>query len=378
MSKLQVSARSVELTIALVAVLMIISGVFLYAFNEPARLDGALAAQIDTDLDHAMTLYAENCAVCHGIAGEGIGSNPALDLAALRATDFDSLYKIIARGLYGTAMPAWSQVDGGPLSDYQLTQLVLLIQEGNWAATQDRVVNLGLAPLIPFATEPDPAVLASLAQLPGGEALAAGITVYAQECVACHGPDGAGTNLAPALNDPAVREKTIVELERAIRSGISGTLMAGWENVLDDEQIAAVLNLILNWETVPAGAVPEPERPVAVTAESLALGSELYAASCASCHGPEGQGTPRAPALNVKGYLAETSDPVLEQIITLGVPGTAMPAWGDRMSAAEIQAIVGFVRAWEPTAPEVAEMARGGGGPWWQTGASSPAGQSGA
>lgn len=378
MKKIQVSARTVELTIALLAVFMIMSGVLLYALNEPARLDGALAAQIETDLGHAMTVYAENCAVCHGMAGEGIGSNPALDQPALRVTDFDALYKIIARGLYGTAMPAWSQEDGGPLSDYQLTQLVLLIQQGDWAATQDRVVNLGLAPLIPFTVEPDPEVMANLAELPGGEVLAAGITVYAQECVACHGPDGAGTSLAPALNDPAVREKSVTELERAIRTGISGTLMAGWQNVLEDEQITAVLNLIQNWDTVPVGAIPEPERLLPVTAESLALGSELYAANCASCHGPEGQGTPRAPALNVKGYLGETSDLALEQIVTLGVPGTAMPAWGDRMPAADIQAIVGFMRAWEPAAPEVAEMARGGGGPWWQTGASSPAGQSGA
>ena len=44
------------------------------------------------------------------------------------------------------------------------------------------------------------------------------------------------------------------------------------------------------------------------------------------------------------------------------------------MTDAEIQAVVGFIRAWEPTAPEVAEPARGGG-PWWQSdGAGSPTG----
>jgi len=151
--------------------------------------------------------------------------------------------------------------------------------------------------------------------------------------------------------------------------------MAGWDQVLSDEQIAAVLTLIQEWDTVPTGAIPEPDVPVPVTAESIALGSELFTANCSRCHGPEGQGTQRAPALNVSGYLAETSDLALEQIITLGVPDTAMPAWGDRMSEAEIQAIVGFIRAWEPTAPEVAEAARTGG-PWWQTGSSSPVGQS--
>ena len=44
-----------------------------------------------------------------------------------------------------------------------------------------------------------------------------------------------------------------------------------------------------------------------------------------------------------------------------------MPTWGDRMTDAEIQAIVGFIRQWEPTAPEVATLTRpGGGGPPWK------------
>jgi hypothetical protein len=45
-----------------------------------------------------------------------------------------------------------------------------------------------------------------------------------------------------------------------------------------------------------------------------------------------------------------------------------MPAWGDRMTDAEIQAIVGFLRQWEATAPEVAQPMgppSGVGGPPW-------------
>jgi cytochrome c553 len=105
---------------------------------------------------------------------------------------------------------------------------------------------------------------------------------------------------------------------------------------------------------------------VPTTAESIALGSQLYTANCSRCHGPEGQGTPRAPSLNVKSFLTDTSDQAIQQIVTLGVPGTAMPAWGDRMTDADIQAIVGFIRQWEATAPEVAVPVRpGGGGPPW-------------
>ncbi|MBE9524495.1 MAG: c-type cytochrome [Chloroflexi bacterium] len=362
------NSRKLEYFIGIVATLIVTTGIMLYAINEPARLDTAQATQLQTDLDEAMTLYAENCAVCHGLAGEGIGAMPPLDNAGLSEMDSDTLFKIISRGLYGTAMPAWNKEDGGPLGDYQVSEMVKLIQYGDWAATHDRVVNLGMAPLIPFATEPDAEVLAALADMPGGELLAQGITIYAQQCVACHGADGLGTSLAPPLNDPAVRTMTMDELDRIIRNGVAGTLMAGWESALSEDEITAALTLITQWDQVPAGAIPAPDIDIPVTEQSLALGGDLFTSNCSQCHGPEGQGTQRAPSLNVKGYLADTSDGALEQIITLGVTGTAMPAWGDRMTEVEIQAIVGFIRAWEPTAPEVAEPARtGGGGPWWRT-----------
>lgn len=369
------STRTVEYLVGILATLMIAAGLLAYALQEPQRIVLAQEAQQAADLDQAMTLYAENCAVCHGLAGEGIGATPALANPALREADASVLFKTIARGLFNTGMPAWSQEDGGPLSDYQIGQLVTLLQYGDWQLTQDRVVNLGLAPLVPFTTEPDPTILESLASLPGGDLMIQGVTLYAANCVACHGADGLGSALAPALNDPAVREKTEAEIERIIQTGIPSTLMAGWGSVLAVEEVAALTTLIDRWDEVPQGAVPEPNRPLAVTAESLALGEELYAQYCSRCHGPEGQGTQRAPALNVQSFLTDTSDAAMQQIITLGVPDTAMPAWGDRMPESDIQAIVGFIRSWEPNAPEVAQPVRIGG-PWWagQTGSTLPSG----
>lgn len=367
MNRRKLSPRIIETLLGIFATSLIAAGILLYAVQEPSRIVSAQDDQILADLDDAMTIYAENCSVCHGLAGEGIGATPALDNPALSTADYNTLHKIISRGLFGTSMPAWSKEDGGPLGEYQIGELVTLIQFGDWQATQDRVVNMGLAPLVPFTTEPDPAILEELAGLPEGEILIQGITLYAQQCVACHGADGLGTSLAPALNDPSVREKTHDDLERTILKGSPGTLMAPWENSLTNEEVTALVTLITQWDQVPSGSIPAPDRPVPVTEESLALGAELYTNNCSRCHAPEGQGTPRAPSLNVKGYLEDTNDAAIQQIVTLGVPGTSMPAWGDRMSDDEIQAIVGFIRSWEPTAPEVAEPARGGGGPWWQS-----------
>ncbi|GAB4446817.1 MAG: hypothetical protein OHK0041_06050 [Anaerolineales bacterium] len=356
----------IESLVGLGALLLIVSALGYYILNEPNRILNAQNKVIAAQLDDAMTLYAENCSVCHGLNGEGIGATPPLDSAALRTMPYDDLYKTIARGRYQTTMPAWSIEDGGPLSDYQIDELTTLILYGDWIETGNRTVNLGLAPLIPFTAEPDPVLLAELATLPDGSTLQTAVQLFAANCVACHGADGLGTAIAPALNDPAIREKTVDEITRVITYGNAGTLMAGWNNVLTSDEINALTSLIERWDEIPLGTIPAPEVPIPVTEESIALGSQLFAANCSRCHGPEGQGTPRAPSLNVKSFLTNTSDLAIQQIITLGVPGTAMPSWGDRMTDAEIQAIVGFIRQWEPTAPEVAVLTRpGGGGPPW-------------
>ncbi|HND47709.1 MAG TPA: c-type cytochrome [Anaerolineales bacterium] len=354
-----------EIMIGTVFTGFIMIALAIYIWLEPSRIETAQVETLSFQLDDAMSLYAENCAVCHGVKGEGIGSIPALDNPALKTMDTEELFKTIARGRFNTAMPAWSQEDSGPLSEYQIDELVYLIQYGDWNETQDRVVNLGLAPLIPFTTDPDPVLLEQVANLPDGATLQTAITIFASQCVSCHGADGLGTNIAPALNDPLVREKTTDELNRTITFGSAGTLMAGWSNALSTEDISALVTLIQRWDEVPSGSIPAPDVPIPTTAESIALGGDLYAANCAQCHAPEGQGTQRAPSLNVKSFLTDTSDLAMEQIITNGVPGTAMPAWGTRMSAADIQAIVGFIRQWEPTAPEVASPIRGAGGPPW-------------
>ena len=366
------TTRRLEIGFGLLATTLIAVGLLLYALDEPERIVLAQQTQLEGDLDEAMTMYAQNCAVCHGLTGEGIGSIPPLDNPDMRVADGQTLVKIVARGLFNTAMPAWSIEDGGPLSDYQISQMVRLVQAGDWQATQDRVVNLGLAPQVPFTAEADPLILESVSSLADGELLAQGITLYAQECVACHGADGLGSRLAPALNDPQVRLQSEAELMRTIQNGVAGTLMASWDNTLEGDQLTALVELITRWDDIPSGAIPEPDQPIPVTEESLAMGADLYVQSCARCHGPEGQGTQRAPSLNVKGYLADTNDSALQQIVTFGVSGTSMPAWGDRLSEVQIQAVVGFIRSWEPTAPEVAVPARGGNGPWWSTGGTQP------
>jgi len=71
-----------------------------------------------------------------------------------------------------------------------------------------------------------------------------------------NGVDGLGTGIAPALNDPAVREKTAEELTTVITYGRPGTLMASWNKTLRPEEIAALTSLLLRWDEIPAGTIP--------------------------------------------------------------------------------------------------------------------------
>jgi mono/diheme cytochrome c family protein len=63
--------------------------------------------------------------------------------------------------------------------------------------------------------------------------LASGLQIYATNCVACHGANGEGTTLAPALNTDELRARlTADDIARIVTQGVPGTLMAGWARAL--------------------------------------------------------------------------------------------------------------------------------------------------
>jgi mono/diheme cytochrome c family protein len=362
--------------LAILAASLIAIALGIYILLEPTRLTQANADLLDSQIAEGQIVYAENCAVCHNAAGEGLGANPALNTLGVQQMDYDTLYKTIARGRYNTAMPAWSTEDGGPLNEAAISAVVALLQHGDWQQTQIVVADLGLAPRVPLSVTVPITTLQQIALLPDGEALAAAVQTYAANCVACHGANGEGTSLAPALNDPVIRaERTADQLNKTISLGAPGTVMAGWNQRLSAAEIDQLVLLVQRWDQIPPDAIPEPPaQPIIVTEQLLATGQSLYTQNCSRCHGTDGQGTRRAPALNVQSFFDKVpSDQAMLQIVSSGVPGTAMPAWGDRLSVSEIEAIVAYVRSWEETAPAVANpQTTGGGGPPWQRTGSVP------
>src|ERR1700752_2561370 len=73
----------------------------------------------------------------------------------------------------------------------------------------------------------------------------------------------------------------------------------------------------------------------------------LYKQNCAGCHGIDGKGGP-AIALSDPGYLAIADDDVLHRVITNGIAGTLMPAFGHTaggmLTDKQVDAIVSGIR----------------------------------
>jgi mono/diheme cytochrome c family protein len=104
----------------------------------------------------------------------------------------------------------------------------------------------------------------------------------------------------------------------------------------------------------PPGTDVPPDTP---------LGPRIYAQRCAVCHGPDGRGNgPAAPSLIprprdfTKGQFKYKSTPPVQpptdedlvRVITNGLTASAMPYWGDLLTAAEIRAVADHVKSLSP------------------------------
>ena len=176
--------------------------------------------------------------------------------------------------------------------------------------------------------------------------------LYDRQCAGCHGRDGR-LGAARPLNDSTYLALVPAErLREIITQGIPGTaqpafaLSAG--GTLTDEQIDSLVHgLRASWsppdalraDSVPPYAAPlgDPER-----------GSAVYAAACASCHGADGGGGPKARSIVDPSYLALVSDQHLRTTVIAGRADLGMPDWrgqvpGRALSPAEISNVVAWL-----------------------------------
>jgi len=120
------------------------------------------------------TLYAQNCAGCHGSEGKGGAAIALSDPVYLAIVDDASLHKVVAAGVPGTAMPAFAQDSGGMLTEKQIDVITSEIRS-RWSRQGI------LAGAVPPSYAPK-----STGDVQRGEA------AYKAYCESCHGPAGCG------------------------------------------------------------------------------------------------------------------------------------------------------------------------------------------
>jgi cytochrome c oxidase cbb3-type subunit III len=75
-----------------------------------------------------------------------------------------------------------------------------------------------------------------------------------------------------------------------------------------------------------------------------AAGEKEFASTCAACHGLDGRGSDKAPNIAGSDKVRHYSDARLADIISNGIPGTAMPAFQD-IGAEKVTELVSYVRS---------------------------------
>jgi cytochrome c oxidase cbb3-type subunit 3 len=186
-----------------------------------------------------------------------------------------------------------------------------------------------------------------------------GTTLYGTFCAACHGPQGQGMRYPGMAAFPAIANPDFLALasdeflRRTIRSGRPGRRMPAWgekEGGLRPAEVAAVVAHVRSFGNgIPSPAETEPRRWVKGDSQD---GARLFADTCASCHGSNGEGK-EGPALHNRGLLADATDRYLVETIRRGRRGTSMPTFGASSTAhrvlsdPEIESIVSFIRTWE-------------------------------
>jgi copper transport protein len=96
----------------------------------------------------------------------------------------------------------------------------------------------------------------------------------------------------------------------------------------------------------------EIKNPVPPTGSSISQGQELYVVNCLSCHGPTGLGDgpaaltlfPRPSNLRAHTALDAHSDAQFFRWITDGYPGSAMPAFGEKLTVDQRWHLVNYIR----------------------------------
>ena len=129
------------------------------------------------------SLYAQNCAGCHGAEGSGGASFALANPVYLAIVDQTTMHNLVANGVRGTSMPAFAQGAGGILTEQQI-EVITSGMFSRWGRKQ----------LLDGADPPSYAAKAA------GNA-DHGQLAFGTFCASCHGSEGRGTPKGSAITN---------------------------------------------------------------------------------------------------------------------------------------------------------------------------------
>ena len=175
-------------------------------------------------------------------------------------------------------------------------------------------------------------------------ALAGGEAAFGDNCAPCHGRGAQGAFGYPNLRDDAwLWGGTLEDIQFTILHGIraddpktrGGEMPAfGRTGVLAEPQIKDVTEFVLSL----SGRADD--------GEAGKRGAEIYAATCAACHGAEGKGNQAigAPDLTDDLWLYAGDEVAIAATVRNGRAGM-MPAWAHRLDGETIKELAIYVHA---------------------------------
>ncbi len=174
-----------------------------------------------------------------------------------------------------------------------------------------------------------------------------GERIYGKMCAVCHGAAGEGykADNAPALGHPSFLASVSDDFLRdTITDGRGATTMSAWGaehgGPLQPDQVDALVTFLHTWEMMPRANLDE--RPLA---GDSSRGAGIFARECTRCHGIRGRGGPNV-SVGHPQLLAHASNGFLRYAIRHGRPGTAMPAFGDKLGDRGIDDVIAALRGW--------------------------------
>jgi mono/diheme cytochrome c family protein len=299
-----------------------------------ALVQYTLVASKGQGTEEGASLFANNCAACHGQFGQG-GVNPARpgDLIPpissaefLNTRDDATLRNIISQGQPELGMSPFGSAYGGPLDDDQVDSIVAYVR--SWQANPPAVS----LPEVPTPTAAQPTLSAD--------------QIFKGMCAQCHGANGEGAS-GPALNTAEFHAQFDDQaLYKVISTGIPSTPMIGVGEVFSDDQIKQLVALIRNLK--PGAASTGTPGGAATFSGQVA---PILQTKCKVCHNSgtklggwdsssyetvmtSGNNSPVVIAGDVKSSL-------LAQLVQ-GTNGKTMPPLGG-LSQEEVQAILNWI-----------------------------------